>query len=85
MDWVGHMPGGPDIHGIDGIKPLASAFYTAFPDMLYVIEDMVAEGDKVAVRWKLSGVSAIAHMEPSEDRLMAPPRDRPNGATLGSG
>ena len=30
-------------------------------------------------------MSATAHMEPLEDRLMAPGCDRPNGATLGSG
>ena len=54
-NWVGHMPGRPDIHGAENIKPMARMFYTAFPDMKYTIEDMVAEGDKVAVRWDLTG------------------------------
>ena len=55
-DIVCHMPGSPDVHGIDGIKQIANTFYTAFPDMQYIIEDMVAEGDKVAVRWTLTGI-----------------------------
>ena len=54
-NWVGHMPGRPDIHGIESIKRMANIFYTAFPDMEYTIDDMVAEGDKVAVRWTLAG------------------------------
>ena len=54
-DWVGHMPGRPDIHGTESIKQMAGVFYTAFPDMEYKIDDMIAEGDKVAVRWTLTG------------------------------
>ena len=54
-DFVIHTPGGGDIHGIEGVKAIANMFYTAFPDMQYKIEDMIAEGDKAAVRWKLTG------------------------------
>ena len=54
-DFVGHIPGSPDIHGLEGIKTIANMFYTAFPDMQYTIEDMIAEGDKAAVRWTLTG------------------------------
>ena len=35
----------------DGLKQFASALYRAVPDWRVTIEDMVAEGDKVAVRW----------------------------------
>ncbi len=54
-DFVGHIPGSPDIHGLEGIKTIANMFYTAFPDMQYTIEDMIAEGDKAAIRWTLTG------------------------------
>jgi len=54
-DFAGHMPGRPDIHGTESIRQMAGVFYTAFPDMQYTIADMVAEGDKVAVRWILIG------------------------------
>lgn len=61
-DWVGHMPGRPDIHGPESIKQMAGVFYAAFPDMQYTIADMVAEGDKVAVRWTLIGTHKGALM-----------------------
>jgi predicted ester cyclase len=32
-----------------------AAFRTAFPDLHFTIEDMVAEGDEVVVRWSLRG------------------------------
>jgi predicted ester cyclase len=35
----------------DGLKEFASALYRAVPDWRVTIEDIVAEGDKVAVRW----------------------------------
>ncbi len=54
-DFVGHMPGSPDIHGLEGNKTIANLFCTAFPDMQYTIEDMIAEGDKAAIRWTLTG------------------------------
>lgn len=49
-DYVGHTPGSPDIHGPEGFKEFAAPFLTAFPDLKHVIEDIIAEGDKVAAR-----------------------------------
>jgi len=54
-DFVVRTPGSPDIHGLEGVKTLANMFYTAFPDMQYTIEDMIAEGDRAAVGWRLTG------------------------------
>jgi steroid delta-isomerase-like uncharacterized protein len=28
---------------------------TAFPDIRYTVEDLIAEGDRVAIRWRWSG------------------------------
>jgi steroid delta-isomerase-like uncharacterized protein len=46
------------IHGLEGemrgpaaFKPFHAAYRAAFPDVSIQIDDMVAEGDKVAVRW----------------------------------
>ena len=36
---------------LDGLKEFASDLYQAVPDWRVTIDDMVAEGDKVAVRW----------------------------------
>jgi len=54
-DCVYHGASGEEIHGLKGFKKSMSEFYSAFPDNHFTIEDMVAEGDKVAVRWTLTG------------------------------
>src|SRR5439155_1206260 len=49
---VFHDLGNPeDIRGRDGIKQFARMFRTAFPDLQCTMEDVLAEGDKVALRW----------------------------------
>ena len=44
-----------EVHGPPEFKPFVRNFRNAFPDMHFVIEDMVAEGDKVAVRLRVTG------------------------------
>jgi len=41
--------------GREGLKQVISAFRTAFPDIRWVIEEMVAEGDKVFSRFTWHG------------------------------
>jgi steroid delta-isomerase-like uncharacterized protein len=53
-EYVYHGPTG-EIKGPEGIKQLVSAWRTAFPDGHYTIDDMVAEGDTVAVRYTMTG------------------------------
>ena len=43
---LGDLPPGPP-----GFKPFHAAYRNAFPDMHLVLEDVIAEGDKVAYRW----------------------------------
>jgi len=53
-DCVFHVPNA--IEGIAGWKQFATAFLTAFPeDLQLTIEDIFAEGDKVAARWTAQG------------------------------
>jgi steroid delta-isomerase-like uncharacterized protein len=47
------MPGIPT--GIEGAKAAHQIMLTAFPDYQTVIDDLVAEGDKVAARITMSG------------------------------
>jgi steroid delta-isomerase-like uncharacterized protein len=53
---VFHDLGSPeDIRGREGLKQFARMFRTAFPDLQCTIEDLVAEADKVALRWVSRG------------------------------
>jgi predicted ester cyclase len=50
-DYVGHQPGMPDWKGPEGFKQYMSMMRTAFPDINMTIEDTVAEGDRVVMRF----------------------------------
>ncbi len=43
------------IYGLDKIKRLAAGYQRAFPDLYYTLDQVVAEGDLVAVRWTAQG------------------------------
>ncbi len=54
-DFVNHeAPPGKD-HGPESMRGLATMLRTAFPDLHFTIEDLVAEGDTVAGRVTMSG------------------------------
>ena len=50
-DYIDHSPSHPDLPSPENLKRAVGEWRVAFPDTHNVIEDMVAEGDKVAVRW----------------------------------
>ena len=54
-DYVGHFPPNPTIHGPEGLERFNAQSVTAFPDVRVTVEDLLAEGDEVAVRWTLRG------------------------------
>ena len=41
--------------GPDGFKAVVSGLRSAFPDIHYTLDDVLAEGDRVAVRWHWTG------------------------------
>ena len=49
-NYIDHTPGPDETPTRDGFKREFAAFLQSFPDMHTIIEDMVAEGDKVAMR-----------------------------------
>ena len=49
-DYIGHFPGIPPLQGIESYRQFTTCFFIAFPDLQATIEDLIAEGDKVAVR-----------------------------------
>jgi steroid delta-isomerase-like uncharacterized protein len=44
-----------DERGLEELKHYVSIYRSAFPDIQDTVEDIVAEGDKVVVRWTSSG------------------------------
>ena len=54
-NYVYHGSGGQEFKGPEGFKQFITMLRTAFPDLHLTVEDMVAEGDKVAHRLTIRG------------------------------
>lgn len=54
-DYVYHGPTGEDIRGLKNYKQYFSNFLDAFPDTHFTFDDIVAEGDKVVIRFTWTG------------------------------
>jgi steroid delta-isomerase-like uncharacterized protein len=54
-DLTDHDPAPGQAPGLEGVKQWFSSMHTAFPDFRMNVEDMIAEGDKVVARVRLSG------------------------------
>lgn len=62
-DFVNFAAGFPPIHGMEAMKKLLKELLDAFPDWNVKIEDIVCEGDKVVVRWKLNATHLGAYKD----------------------
>ncbi len=54
-DYVDHAPLPGQAPGAEGYKQAAAAMREAFPDLRLTLEDILAEGDKVAFRYTMEG------------------------------
>jgi predicted ester cyclase len=54
-DYAFHGPGGMESRGQEGFKQIVSSMCDALSDLHATIENMVAEGDMMAVRLKFTG------------------------------
>ena len=54
-NFVDHGIAGMGFKGPEGFKQFVTTFITGFPDIRLTIDDMVAEGDKVALRLTAQG------------------------------
>jgi steroid delta-isomerase-like uncharacterized protein len=45
----------PGVEGPEGLKQLVMMYRTGYPDLVFTIEDLLADGDKVIVRWSCAG------------------------------
>jgi C-1 hydroxylase len=59
-DMVHHTRSGS--HGFESVISIVSNFMTAFPDLKFEIEDLVADGDRVASRMTASGTHTGDYM-----------------------
>jgi|SRR5919107_2551367 steroid delta-isomerase-like uncharacterized protein len=70
--YVRHDPNSPEVRGPEEEKQLIAMYRSAFPDLRFTVEDMVAEADKVATR---VGISATHEGEllgvPSSGRRLS--------------
>jgi len=57
------------------IKATVSGALSMVPDLKFSIEEMIAEGDKVVMRWKMSGTNTGPDKAP--DGMPMPPTDQP--------
>jgi steroid delta-isomerase-like uncharacterized protein len=66
-NYLGHFPGLPPIQGLEAFRQFTSGFFTAFPDLQTTIEDLIAEGDKVAVRqtWRGTHTGSFLGIAPT--------------------
>ena len=54
-DFVGHFPSLPPIHGLEAFRQFGASYFTAFPDLGITPEELIAEGDKVTMRYSWRG------------------------------
>ncbi len=52
---LNHDPANPGFDGSEGTKRLISTYRTAFPDLHFTVESLIAEGDQVVARWVGTG------------------------------
>jgi len=60
-DFVFHVAGFPSMD-VEATKQFAAMFYTAMPDLTHPVEELIAEGDKVAFRGRYVGTQTGAFM-----------------------
>ena len=55
-EYVLHMPGSPDVEGPDTLKQMVAGSLATLSEVVLTVDDMGAEGDKVATRWTLTAI-----------------------------
>lgn len=54
-DYAYHGPGGHEIRGIEGFKKFISWIHDSFPGIHFIVDDLIAEGDKVVSFFTMQG------------------------------
>jgi steroid delta-isomerase-like uncharacterized protein len=53
--YVYHIPPFPDVKGLEGYKQRIKDYRSAFPDLKISVDEVIVQGNTVAVRWTLTG------------------------------
>lgn len=72
-DIVIHGGAGEEMHGFKDFKQYCREWFSAFPDLYFAINEMVVEGDKVAVRstWTGTHKGEIKGIPPTNKKVTA--------------
>jgi steroid delta-isomerase-like uncharacterized protein len=55
-DFVDHDAANPEVPpGPEGVKRIVTMYRTAFPDIVFTIDEQISSGDRVATRWTARG------------------------------
>jgi steroid delta-isomerase-like uncharacterized protein len=71
-DYVHHDPGNPMTRDLEELKQWAPMLFIAFPDFHVTTEDLVAESDKVAKRYTITGTHKGEYMgiPPTDNQIV---------------
>jgi steroid delta-isomerase-like uncharacterized protein len=61
-DALGHMEGGLEVRGPAEFHPVRAALLGAFPDIEVSVDQIIAQGDDVVVRWSAKGTHRGEHL-----------------------
>src|SRR5437773_4145834 len=72
-DFVGHFPGQPPIEGLEAFRQFGAAYFSAFPDLQITPEDLIAEEDKVTMRygWRGTHKGELMGIPPTGKQVIA--------------
>ena len=56
-NFIYHDPGAPDVRTNEDYKRWVTEFLSAFPNLHITIDDLIAEGDRVTMRWTFRGTN----------------------------
>jgi predicted SnoaL-like aldol condensation-catalyzing enzyme len=53
-NYLYHGPGGQELKGLEGLRQYKRELRRLMPDVHFSLNDIIAEGDRVAVRWTMT-------------------------------
>lgn len=55
VDYLNHNAAPGEKPGREGLKAFVAYLRTGFPDIHFTLDDLIAEGDQVVTRWRVTG------------------------------